>query len=137
MRLLHATTMLPMTLRHSPPHLLNIRPALHACDKTRQLLVTDSNFVGNMASGTQSAGGALLIVGAPPFSTTMSKSTFVGNTAVQAPAGPVVCIGRLGQPSPTPRAKAKVSACTGLVVPSKLPYRTTTDCNVAALTQSP
>ena len=65
----------------------------------------------------------------------MSKCTFLGNnTAVNGPGSPVVCVGKLLD---GPRANAKATGCTGLAVPSKKPYPTAGDSDVAALQQSP
>ena len=75
----------------------------------------------------------MLIFGAPPFSATVSKSSFLGNnSAVNGADSPALCIGNYTVGT----GKAKVTGCTGLVVPSKPPYPTAGACNMAALKQS-
>ena len=99
-----------------------------------QISVTDTVFTDNTATNAQYAGGALSLQGLPPFSATVSKSKFLGNnTAVNGPDSPGVCIMKFQNGT---GINAKVTGCTGLVLPSKLPYPTAGDCNVAALKQS-
>ena len=97
-----------------------------------QVSVTDCVFADNTATDPRYAGGALSIFGSPSFTTTVSNSMFLGNNAVISTA---VCIGKYGT-NAGPK-KAKITGCTGLVLPSKPPDPTAGDCNVAALQQSP